>query len=111
MVPILVEFGLTANDLPDDEADNSVKLDKPQDKLMRQHIWLGHLPFFKLKALAKIGTLPHKIIHPGHPSAPPVCIPKLPSALGDSAALKDLNWSNPELLQLRESASRSISSG
>jgi hypothetical protein len=65
--PILVEFGL--NDLPNDEADDSVELDKPQDELMRQHIRLVHLPFFKLKALAEIGALPRKIIH----CRPPKC--------------------------------------
>jgi hypothetical protein len=36
---------------------------------MRQHIRLGHLPFFKLKALAEIGALPRKIIH----CRPPKC--------------------------------------
>jgi hypothetical protein len=59
--PILVDFG--PEDLPDDEVDNSVELDKPQDELMRQHIRLGHLPFFKLKALAEQGILPRKILH------------------------------------------------
>jgi hypothetical protein len=65
--PILIEFGL--DDLPNDEADDSVELDKPQDELMRQHIWLGHLPFFKLKVLAEIGALSRKLI----PGRPPKC--------------------------------------
>jgi hypothetical protein len=46
-MPILVKFGL--EDLPDDEQNDSVKLDKPQDELMCQHIRLGHLPILQVE--------------------------------------------------------------
>jgi hypothetical protein len=54
---------MDAEDLLEDQADDSIELDSPQDELMRQHVRLGHLPFFKLRALAEKGFLPRKIIH------------------------------------------------
>jgi Reverse transcriptase (RNA-dependent DNA polymerase) len=57
--PILIDF--EEENLPDDEADDEIELSNPQEELMRQHIRLGHLPFFKLRAMANKGLLPRKI--------------------------------------------------
>jgi Reverse transcriptase (RNA-dependent DNA polymerase) len=59
--PIVIDFA--SDELPSDEADDDVELAKPQEELMRLHIRLGHLPFFKLRAMAQSGLLPRKILH------------------------------------------------
>jgi hypothetical protein len=58
-----IRINMDMEDLLEDQADDSIELDSPQDELMRQNIRLGHLPFFKLRALAEKGFLPRKIIH------------------------------------------------
>ena len=58
-MPTIVDLGPIPQMIPDDPEPTSLN---PQDELLRCHYRLGHLPFDRVKQLARTGQLPKRLL-------------------------------------------------